>query len=86
MPQFNKGKPEDVKLEPVGLANTRISTGYAQKSPQLLLNAVLRSGSRVVRDPSLIECIHRDRGGFWAQSVEIPVFANPTGYRLVFLY
>ena len=24
---FNKGKPEDVNMKPVGLANTRISTG-----------------------------------------------------------
>ena len=37
MTQFNKGQPVDVNMEPVGLADTRISTGYyAQKSPQLL--------------------------------------------------
>jgi hypothetical protein len=36
--QFNKGKPEDVNLEPVGHANIRmISTDYAQKSPRSLL-------------------------------------------------
>ena len=31
--KFNKGKPEDVNMWPVGLANTRISTDYAQKFP-----------------------------------------------------
>ena len=28
----NKGKPEDVNMQLVGLANTRIATGYAQKT------------------------------------------------------
>ena len=36
MPQINKGKPEDVNMEPVELVNTRISTGYAQQSPRTL--------------------------------------------------
>ena len=31
-----KGKPEDVNMSLVGLANTRISTGYAHKSPRSL--------------------------------------------------
>jgi hypothetical protein len=35
---FNKGKPKDVNMYPVGLANTRISTDYdAQKSPRSLV-------------------------------------------------
>ena len=35
--QVNKGKPEDVNMESVGLVNTSISTGYyAQKSPRTL--------------------------------------------------
>ena len=29
--------PEDVNMEPVGLVDTRISTGYAQKSPRSLI-------------------------------------------------
>ena len=34
MLRFDKGKPENVNMQPVGLANTRISTGYdALKSP-----------------------------------------------------
>jgi hypothetical protein len=35
-PQFNKGKPEGCHqhCKPVGLANTRTSTDYAQKSPR----------------------------------------------------
>ena len=33
---FNRGKSEDVIMQPVGLANTRISTRYAQKSPRSL--------------------------------------------------
>jgi hypothetical protein len=31
-------KPKDVSLYPVGLANTRISTDYAQKSPGSLIH------------------------------------------------
>ena len=38
-PQFNKGKPEDVNMQPVGLGNTRISTGYAQNSPWSLVGS-----------------------------------------------
>ena len=34
IPQFNERIPEDVNMSPVGLANTRISTGcYAHKPP-----------------------------------------------------
>ena len=36
-PNLIKEKPEDVKMEPVGLANTRISIGYAQNSSRSLL-------------------------------------------------
>ena len=36
IPQFNEGKPEDVDIEPAGLANTRISTDYGQKSSRSL--------------------------------------------------
>ena len=32
-PNLMKGKAEDVNMSPVGLANTRISTDYAQKFP-----------------------------------------------------
>ena len=39
--QFNKRKPEDVNMSPVGLANTRISTGYAQKPPRSLVRTCL---------------------------------------------
>jgi hypothetical protein len=35
-PNLIKEKPEDVNMQPVELANTRISTGYAQKSPSSL--------------------------------------------------
>ena len=35
-PKFNEGKPEMSNMSLVGLANTRISTDYAQKSPQSL--------------------------------------------------
>ena len=31
-----KIKPKDVNMKPVGLENTRISTGYGRKSPQTL--------------------------------------------------
>jgi hypothetical protein len=37
IPQFKKGNPKDVNMQPVGLANTRISTNYAQNPPQSLL-------------------------------------------------
>ena len=37
-PIFNKGNPEDVNMEPVGLANTMISTDYALKFRQTLIN------------------------------------------------
>ena len=37
IPQIHRGKAEDVNVKPVGLANTRISTGYAQKSPRGLV-------------------------------------------------
>ena len=33
IPKFSKEKPEDVNRLPVGLANTRISTGYAKNLP-----------------------------------------------------
>ena len=36
-PKFNKGKPEDVNMLPVGPANTRISTGYAPESAGIYL-------------------------------------------------
>ena len=36
IPQFNKEKLKDVNMQPVGLANTRISTDYVQKPPQSL--------------------------------------------------
>jgi hypothetical protein len=32
----NKIKPKDVNMKPVGLENTRISTGYGQKFPRTL--------------------------------------------------
>ena len=32
MPQINKEKPKDVHMQLVGLGNTRMSTGGAQKS------------------------------------------------------
>ena len=43
MSQFNKGEPEDVNMQLFGLANTRISTAYAQKSPWSLLPATTLS-------------------------------------------
>ena len=36
-PNLIKGKPEDGNMSPVGLANTRTSTGHAQKSPRSLI-------------------------------------------------
>ena len=32
--RFSKGKPEDVNMSPVGLANTRILTSNPQKYPR----------------------------------------------------
>ena len=34
-------KLKDVKMQPVGLGNTRISTDYAQKRPQILLTYIV---------------------------------------------
>ena len=36
IPQFSKEEPKDVNMWLVGLGNTRMSTDYAQKSPQTL--------------------------------------------------
>ena len=41
-PQFNKGKPEDVNMQPVGLANTRIST-----------DSMIRENRQLVTDGSV---------------------------------
>ena len=35
-----KEKPEDVNMYPVGVANTWISTSFAQKSPQSMASTV----------------------------------------------
>jgi hypothetical protein len=48
--QFIKGKPKDVNMQPVGLANTRISTDCAQTS-SLITDVAL-----------LCKC---PRGDFW---------------------
>jgi hypothetical protein len=37
IPQFNKGKPEDVNMYPVGLANTGISTNYVCPNISLII-------------------------------------------------
>ena len=37
IPDFNKDKPKDVSISPVGLGSTRIWTFYAPKSPQTLV-------------------------------------------------
>ena len=39
-----KGKPKDVNMKPGGLTNTRASTGFAQKSPKLMLQLQDRDG------------------------------------------
>ena len=36
-PNLKQEKKEDVNMLPVGLSNTRISTGYAQKAPRSLI-------------------------------------------------
>ena len=36
---MNKGKAEDVNMQPVGLANSRISTGNAPNSPRSLIGS-----------------------------------------------
>jgi hypothetical protein len=44
VPQFSKGKPQDVTMEPAGPGNTRISTDYdAQNSPLTLDQRLLLS-------------------------------------------
>ena len=45
---YNKGKPEDVNIQPVGLPNTRISTCYAQNSPRSLMSINATKSSRAV--------------------------------------
>ena len=53
-----------------------------RKSPEKVWVKTQSIGATAVIPPS-------DRGDFWAQPVEIPVFASPAGYMLtssVFLY
>ena len=40
-PNLIKKKPKDVNMQLVGLANLRISTNYAQKSPRSLASAYM---------------------------------------------
>ena len=77
--QFSKGKPNDVNMKPVGLANTRISTIYAQKISPITGHYSYRSCC--VRCESKVW--NNVRGDFRAYLLEILVFASPTGYMLI---
>ena len=57
IPQFKKRKPESVNMPPLILANTKISAGYAQKSPRsLVLYTIGQQAGQVFGHPKKWKC------------------------------